>query len=314
MTFLPRMALVLCVSAWPFCHAAAQTIQCTPCTTNYGQVTIGTSKQFTFQLSNTGSKALTISSRRRSSKDFSFVHFPLPITLQPGKGASMTVSFTPSIAGAVSATLTLISDAQNPKLVISVSGTGVNLNVATLAASPASLNFGNVTVGSSASLPLTLSAANGPVTISSAQSNSSEFVLSGLVLPLTIAAGQSATATVKFTPNQSGTASANLVLTSDAANSPTTVPLTGTGVAQQAHSADLSWTASQDIVVGYNVYRGTTTGGPYTKINPVLDASTSYTDTTVAAGGTYYYAATAQDSNGVESGYSNEVRVSIPTP
>jgi hypothetical protein len=155
---------------------------------------------------------------------------------------------------------------------------------------------------------------NGPVTISVAQINSSEFVLSGLALPKTIAAGQSATATVTFTPNASGTASANLVLTSDAANSPTTVPLTGVGVAPQAHSADLSWTASQDIVIGYNVYRGATTGGPYTRINPVLDASTSYTDSTVAAGVTYYYAATAEDSNGVESGYSNEVKVVIPTP
>ncbi|HWZ83266.1 MAG TPA: choice-of-anchor D domain-containing protein [Terriglobales bacterium] len=314
MKSLPRMALALLVSAWPLSHAVAQQLQCSPSSHDYGQVQIGTSTQYVFQLSNTGSRALSISSKGKSSAEFRFSKFNLPITLQPGQSTRMAVNFVPSASGTITGTLTLHSNAKNPTLSVGVSGTGVAAKTATLGVSPTSLNFGNVTVGSPSSLPLTLSASNGTVTISSAQVNSSEFTISGLGLPKTIATGQSVTATITFTPNASGTATANLTLISDAVNSPTTVPLTGVGVAVKAHSADLTWTASQDVVIGYNIYRGSTKGGPYTKINTVLDATTSYTDNTVSAGATYYYVATSVDSNNVESAYSNEVRVVIPAP
>jgi hypothetical protein len=314
MKSLPRMALALLVSAWPLSHAVAQQLQCSPSSHDYGQVQIGTSTQYVFQLSNTGSRALSISSKGKSGADFTFSKFKLPITLQPGQSVQMRVNFAPSTSGTITGTLTLHSNAKNPTLSVGVSGTGVAAKTATLAVSPTSLNFGNVTVGSPVSLPLTLSASNGPVTIASAQVNSSEFTISGLGLPKTIATGQNVIATITFTPNASGTATANLTLTSDAVNSPTTVPLTGVGVAVKAHSADLTWTASQDVVIGYNVYRGGTKGGPYAKINTVLTATTSYTDSTVSAGATYYYVVTAVDSNNVESSYSNEVRVVITSP
>ena len=314
MTFLPRMALVLFLSAWPLSYAVAQQLQCSPCNHDYAQVQIGTSTQYIFQLNNTGSRTLTIRRKWKNGKDFAFSNFPLPLTLQPRQGTQLRVNFTPSVTGKITGTITLVSDAQNSKLIMGVSGTGVNAHAATLGVSPASLNFGNVTVGSSASLQLTLSASNGPVTVSSAQVNSSEFTLPGLVLPKTIPAGQSVKATTVFTPNASGTASANLILTSDAANSPNTVPLTGVGVAAGAHSTDLTWDPSQGVVIGYDVYRGTTKGGPYMQINPVLDASTNYTDSTVIAGATYYYVVTAVDANDMQSAYSNEVKVVIPSP
>ena len=68
------------------------------------------------------------------------------------------------------------------------------------------------------------------------------------------------------------------------------------------------------MVVGYNVYRATISGGPYTKINSALDGSTTYTDSTVQAGTTYYYVTTAVDGSGTESTHSNQVQAVIPTP
>jgi cellulose 1,4-beta-cellobiosidase len=88
--------------------------------------------------------------------------------------------------------------------------------------------------------------------------------------------------------------------------------MTGSGTAP-AHSVSLSWNASSGAV-GYNVYRGGVSGGPYTIINPSLDASTSYTDTTVSAGTTYYYVVTAVNSSSVESGYSNQATAAVPSP
>ena len=80
----------------------------------------------------------------------------------------------------------------------------------------------------------------------------------------------------------------------------------------QAHSATLSWTASTSTVVGYNVYRGTVSGGPYSRVNGSLVTALTYTDTTVLGGQTYYYVTTAVDSSGTESVFSNEVPAVIP--
>jgi hypothetical protein len=81
------------------------------------------------------------------------------------------------------------------------------------------------------------------------------------------------------------------------------------------HTVALNWTASTSTnVKGYYVYRAGTTGGPYTKLATSLAAGTSYTDTTVQAGQTYYYVATALDSNNQESPYSTEAKAVIPSP
>ncbi len=88
--------------------------------------------------------------------------------------------------------------------------------------------------------------------------------------------------------------------------------VTGTTV---PHSVSLNWTASTSSnVVGYNMYRGTTSGGPYTKLTPSPVAGVAYTDTTVQAGQTYYYVATTLDSNNNESTYSTEAKAVVPTP
>jgi len=314
MKFLPRMALALWPLVLPLAGASAQQLQCNPCSHGYGQVQIGASKQYSIQLTNTGSRTLHILSKSRSGRAFSFGNFPLPVALRPGRSTQLPVIFKPVVVGKTTGTITLLSDARNPKLVMNVWGTGIAVNGATLGVSPSSLNFGSVTVGTSANLQLTLSASNGAVTISSAKVNSSEFALSGLALPVTIGAGQSVIAKVVFTPSVSGTASANLTLTSDATNSPTTVPLTGVGVAPGAHSADLTWDPSKDVVIGYNVYRGGTNGGPYSQINAILDSSTNYTDSAVKAGKTYYYVVTAVNAANQESAFSNQVKVVIPSP
>ena len=55
-------------------------------------------------------------------------------------------------------------------------------------------------------------------------------------------------------------------------------------------------------LAGYNVYRGTTQGGPYGQINASLVTVSSYTDTGVTNGTTYYYVATAENTSAQEIG------------
>ena len=64
--------------------------------------------------------------------------------------------------------------------------------------------------------------------------------------------------------------------------------------------------------MGYNVYRGTQPGGPYSKLNTSLLSGTTYTDANVQSGTTYYYVSTAVNSGNVESAYSNQATAAIP--
>lgn len=78
------------------------------------------------------------------------------------------------------------------------------------------------------------------------------------------------------------------------------------------HVVDLNWKASTtNDVAGYNVYRSPDKI-TWKKVNATLVASTLYSDSTVANGSTYYYAATAVDIYGHESNKTSAIKVSIP--
>jgi fibronectin type 3 domain-containing protein len=99
---------------------------------------------------------------------------------------------------------------------------------------------------------------------------------------------------------------------SDASNSPSTETLTGSGAQASQHSVDLSWDPSTSQVAGYNIYRGTHSGGPYSRLNSTPHANTSFTDSGVQSGSTYFYVARSVDFNSQESVPSNEVSAAIP--
>jgi HYDIN/CFA65/VesB family protein len=105
-----------------------------------------------------------------------------------------------------------------------------------------------------------------------------------------------------------------VTVTAQSASNSTSSANAAVTITPTVHIVDLSWTASTSAVAGYNIYRGTVSGGPYTRINASLEPATLYTDSAVQAGQTYYYVTTAVDSSGVESGYSNVVQAVVPTP
>jgi hypothetical protein len=79
-----------------------------------------------------------------------------------------------------------------------------------------------------------------------------------------------------------------------------------------SYAVDLRWDAStSNGVAGYNVYRAPD-GVRWEKINDSLVPSTSYNDSTVTDGSTYYYSATAVNVSGEESKKTPAIKVSIP--
>jgi len=183
-----------------------------------------------------------------------------------------------------------------------------------LAVSPSTLNFGNVAVGNSSSLTGTLSASTADVTVSSAAWNGSGYSVSGVTFPMSVAAGQSAKYTVTFTPPAAGTLPGSISFVSNASDSSLKQSFSGAGTQTTTpHTVSLTWNPSTSTVSGYNLYRGTQSGGPYsTRLNSSLLPATSYTDSNVVSGVTYYYVSTAVDSSNVESAYSNEALAQIP--
>jgi fibronectin type 3 domain-containing protein len=89
----------------------------------------------------------------------------------------------------------------------------------------------------------------------------------------------------------------------------------GTLVPSQPHAVHLGWDPSlSPNIVGYNLYRGSVSGGPYTLVNTAPLPQTFYADSNVMSGETYYYVATALDSSNVESAFSNETSARVPNP
>ncbi len=288
------------------------TIAASSSSIGFGNIQVGSSRTQYETLTNSGNSTLTISQATVTGAGFGLSGLSLPLSLSKGQSITFSVRFTPMVGGNLSGAIAVLSNASNPNLAIALAGTGVLAG--RLTSSPSTLNFGSVAVGTSKSVTATLTATGSSVTISSATSTSAEFSLSGLSLPKTIAAGQSASFTLIFKPQSTGTASGTISLASNAANGTMVETLTGSGTATASHTVSLRWSPSASAVVGYNIYRSSTSGGPFTKINPVLDASTNYVDTSVQGGTTYYYVSTAISTGGVESKYSNQLQTAIPSP
>ena len=204
---------------------------------------------------------------------------------------------------------------RNPAGAITSNAATLTVNAATsvLNVNQTSLNFSNVNIGSSSVLPaIFTNGGNSNVTISNVTISGAGYSATGIQSGQMVGPGQSATLNVTFTPAGTGLTPGSVMVTSTASNSTVSVALSGTGVQTVSHSVTLTWTASTSTVSGYNVYRSTVSGGPYTKVNSALVAPTSYVDTTVQSGQTYFYVATSVDSNGVESADSTEVSVTVP--
>ncbi|MCK4723477.1 MAG: hypothetical protein KAT75_09235, partial [Dehalococcoidia bacterium] len=108
---------------------------------------------------------------------------------------------------------------------------------------------------------------------------------------------------VDLTTNESGYSNEDSATANDVA------PAAPTGLVATpgGEQVSLDWNDNVETDLdGYNVYRHTSSGGPYSQINGSLVTTSNYTDTGLSAGVPYYYVVTAVDLGSNESGYSTE--------
>jgi hypothetical protein len=232
-----------------------------------------------------------------------------------------------AISGATAATYTTPAETSadnNAQFTVAVSNTAgsatsnaaiLTVTSATLLlnSSSSSVSFGSVTMPNTGSQSITLTnAGNSTITVSNVSVSGAGFNASGVSAGLILTAGQTATLTATFTPSAAGSATGSVSVASNATNSPDSITLSGTGVAAVSHSVSLGWTPSTSTVVGYNAYSSSVSGGPYTKLTSAPISGSSYTDSNVAAGQTYFFVVTSVDSSNNESAFSTEVSALIP--
>jgi hypothetical protein len=129
-----------------------------------------------------------------------------------------------------------------------VSARGATLQ---LLCSPASLRFGSVTVGKTESLLIALTnAGKTSITISATSVSDSAFQVSGLKLPVEVAAGQSVNLSMIFTPKTDGYTGGEVTFISTASNSKAILELQGAGEKTVALTAAPSSLSFGDVNVG----------------------------------------------------------------
>jgi fibronectin type 3 domain-containing protein len=80
------------------------------------------------------------------------------------------------------------------------------------------------------------------------------------------------------------------------------------------HSVHLTWqpVRTGEKIVGYNIYRSNDGDAKLRKLNASPVSKPEYDDGTVKSGVTYLYVVKSVDAKGVESGPSNQIRLSVP--
>jgi hypothetical protein len=254
-------------------------VSLSPTNLSFGSVNVGsTSPPQTVTLTNTGSATLTISSiaiTGTNTGDFAQSN-ACGSSLAGGASCSIQVTFTPLAVGSRSATLSVTDNASGSPQTVSLSGTGAGTPVVQL--SPTSLTFATQLVGTpSASQPVTLTnTGNGTLSITSITitgANPTDFSETN-TCGSSVAAGASCTINVTFKPTAKGSRTASVSIADNAAGSPQTVSLKGTGTVVKVSPASLNFGS---VKVG--------TSSPPQKVSVTNTGTTSLSITNIGISG-----------------------------
>lgn len=207
---------------------------------DFGDVVVNTSStNRSFVLENTGTATLTVSGLTISGSGAS--HFQLvsppatPFTIAPGNTRTINVRCRPTSVGSKAATFAVASDADNAASVPTppLACRGVKPDVTV---TPSSLSFPATVLGStSPAQTITVSnaalATTSPATVSIARVGTNPGDFGATPTSFTLAAGESRTVSVTFSPTVEGARSAIVRVTSDDQETPTVdVAVSGNGV------------------------------------------------------------------------------------
>jgi len=258
--------------------AATEQLVCTPTNLRFGAVTIGQTETQLIALTNNGQSSVTISASSFNNSEFKLSGVKLPLVVPAGQSVEVSVVFTPTAKAWTSGSVTFTSNASNASLVVPMGGGGVSIEM--LTATPASLSFGSVAVGKSATLPVVLTNTHsGNDTLTELVPEGAGFTVSGPAMPITLTTGQSVKIYVTFTPQGDGLTGGSVFVSGAYLN----VPFSGTGTGTAIGQLTVAPTSINfgSVEVGTTTTQSsslTATGGSVT----VTSASSSNSQYTIA--------------------------------
>lgn len=260
---------------------------------DYGTIPAGVDTQQVITLTNIGDPgdpSITINGISYSGTDAADFSDDLPGSpdLLPGQSIDVTVTINPASGGVKTALATIDHNGDNAAIDVTLQAMATSNGELEL--SPAPFDFGQVVIGESITLPLTLTNLGLPT--------DNDIEVSGLVVsgadtyqfqfepyanPLIVPGGQSVTVDVTFTPAQTGTYNVTLAASHTGTNSPATVASSAQGAAP----------------IGDPIYRinvgGTTIADPGGNLNWAQDTPASPSPYLTSGAGGYFATAATID-------------------
>jgi len=206
-------------------------VSITPASLTFASQAVGSvSAPLAVTVQNTGNADLNITSVILSGanpSDF-ILGNGCTVPVAPGGTCTLQVSFAPTAGGTRTAQIELVDNAPTSPQTVSLSGSGVS---ASLSLSPTSLAFGGIGVGGSSTKSIKITnTGTGNLNITSLFiSGSTTFTIAGHNCGAALQPGKSCSVSIRFAPTSVTSFSATLTITSNAAGSPHTVPLSGSG-------------------------------------------------------------------------------------
>ncbi len=283
-------------------HAAAGTLKFSHSLVNFGDVVVGSHSAVSIKITNTGKERVVFSQELLHAKEFSVVGFTLPRTLNEGEELTFIVKFSPSEKGPTEGSIEFESNATNHLVHLALQGTGVAASSSrtlsgALSATPETASFDTVPMGTTNTQTIALkNVGKTTVTISSVNVSGAGFKVTGLKLPYTLTAGETAGLQVGFTPTNEAESSGKVTVDGNAGHVSATIALSGTGVADIRSLVTPTSVNFGNVTVGKPatlVVDVKNTGNSSVKISGVSLMGTGFSATGISAGMTIGAQATA---------------------
>lgn len=232
--------------------SAAAPLTLNPTSLNFGTVSVGSSETLDVSVTNNAGSPVTFTGVTLSG-DYSSSRGTCPAngaTLAGGSSCTLSVIFTPTATGTRSGTLSLLNDATQVPLTVSLTGSAVT---GSLKVTPGALSFSSIDVGATASLTLTLlntgAASVSGITNAISGVNAGDFAVTAPCSTTSLAPNQGCTETVTFTPAATGSRVAQLSVASSDPSGPAVIALSGTGVQAGSFVLTVNGASSATVTV-----------------------------------------------------------------
>ncbi|MDO8434503.1 MAG: choice-of-anchor D domain-containing protein [Candidatus Binatus sp.] len=200
-------------------------VRLSPSSKNFGSIALGSTAKQSFVIKNFQAVPLNISNISVSGGDYSQTN-TCGSQIAPLAGCSIDVTFTPTVGGVRTGTLSVTDDASGSPQTASLTGTGVPA----IGVSPTSLSFGNQQVGTLSAPQNVTVTSNSTATITiSGISTTSDYTQTS-TCGASLSPGANCVVQVRFSPSGTGSIPGTLSISFAAPGSPATVSLSGKGV------------------------------------------------------------------------------------